>query len=90
MKKDTPTHDKAKRVQTLQGSVLRRSGDKTVAVLVKHVVKHPLYRKRATRSQTYLAHDEKNEAKAGDSVTIRASRPLSARKRWVVMAIKTA
>lgn len=86
MKKTTNNTPPTRRVQTLQGTVVRRSGDKTVAVLVRRVVKHPMYRKRATLTQKYLAHDEKNEAKVGDHVTIKASRPLSARKRWAVVS----
>lgn len=63
---------------------MRRSGDKTVAVLVGRVERHPLYHKRQIRRKTYLVHDPKNEAQVGDSVVIRETRPLSARKRWII------
>lgn len=74
------------RVQTLQGEVVRRSGDKTVAVVVHRVTRHPLYQKGLRRSKTYLAHDPDNATHVGDIVTIKAVRPLSARKRWLVVA----
>lgn len=69
----------------IQGTVIRKSGDKTVAVVVPRVEKHPVYEKRQMKNTTYLVHDEKNEAKVGDIVTIRATRPLSARKRWAIV-----
>jgi small subunit ribosomal protein S17 len=68
----------------MTGKVIRRSGDKTVAVLVTRVEQHPRYKKRQTRNKTYLAHDEQNTAKVGDVVTLRETRPLSARKRWII------
>ena len=69
----------------IQGQVIRRSGDKTVAVAVSRVVKHPLYQKRQVRTKTYLVHDPNNTAQVGDAVTIRATRPLSAKKRWIIV-----
>jgi small subunit ribosomal protein S17 len=74
------------RAQTLQGEVVRRSGDKTVAVVVHRLTRHPLYQKGMRRSTTYLAHDPDNTAHVGDVVTIKAVRPLSARKRWLVVS----
>ncbi|MDP3996988.1 MAG: 30S ribosomal protein S17 [Candidatus Andersenbacteria bacterium] len=73
------------RRQTLTGVVTKKSGDKTVAVQVETVEVHSMYQKRRLRSKIYLAHDEQNECQAGDKVMIRESRPLSARKRWVVV-----
>lgn len=69
----------------LKGEVVRRSGDKTVAVMVRRVKMHPLYHKRSTVTNVYLAHDPHNQAQVGDKVLIREHRPLSARKRWLVV-----
>lgn len=71
----------------LEGEVVSRSGDKTVAVAVARVEVHPIYRKRRTRTKKYLAHDEKNEAAVGQKVLIEECRPLSARKRWRVVEV---
>ena len=72
------------RGRTLVGSVVRRSGDKTVAVSISRSVAHPKYLKRSTVTQTYLVHDPENKAEVGQKVTIREIRPLSARKRWII------
>lgn len=74
-----------KKDKEMTGTVVRRSGDKTVAVLVSRVERHPVYEKRRTRNKTYLTHDPNNTAQIGEAVTIRATRPLSARKRWVIV-----
>jgi small subunit ribosomal protein S17 len=74
-----------KKYKEMTGTVLRRSGDKTVAVVVTRVERHPVYEKRRTRKKTYLTHDPNNTAQVGDEVIIRATRPLSARKRWVIV-----
>jgi len=72
----------------MTGQVIRRSGDKTVAVQVARVEQHPRYKKRQIRNKTYLVHDPNNTCQVGDSVTIRETRPLSARKRWIVITPK--
>lgn len=69
----------------LHGVVVRKSGAKTVAVEVTRVIRHPLYRKSMKRTKRYLAHDAKDQATVGQTVTIQESRPLSARKRWVIV-----
>jgi small subunit ribosomal protein S17 len=70
----------------LQGVVVSDSCDKTVIVRVERRVMHPLYKKFVSRSKKYAAHDEENRYHAGDAVRIEESRPISKRKRWVVMA----
>lgn len=72
--------------KTMTGTVLRRSGDKTVSVEVSRVVIHPIYGKRRTITKRYLVHDSKNECQVGDSVSIQQCRPYSARKRWKVIS----
>jgi len=70
----------------MQGRALRDAKDKTVSVLVERSIKHPLYQKFMKRSKKYLAHDEQNSSKEGDIVKIREARPISKRKRFVVVA----
>ena len=72
--------------RVMQGRALRDAKDKTVSVLVERSVRHPLYQKFRKRSKKYLAHDEKNVSKEGDIVRIREARPISKRKRFVVLA----
>ncbi|HUZ74734.1 MAG TPA: 30S ribosomal protein S17 [Stellaceae bacterium] len=69
----------------LQGVVVSDKGDKTVVVRVERRVMHPVYKKFIMRSKKYAAHDENNVHKTGDLVRIEESRPISKRKRWVVL-----
>jgi small subunit ribosomal protein S17 len=69
----------------MQGTVVSDKGDKTVIVLVERRVMHPVYKKFIRQSKRYAAHDENNQFKTGDSVSIEESRPISKRKRWVVL-----
>ena len=61
--------------------------DKSIVVEVETHKRHPKYAKRIKYSNKYYAHDEKNEAKVGDVVTIMACRPLSALKRFRLISI---
>ncbi|SDI72134.1 30S ribosomal protein S17 [Propionivibrio dicarboxylicus] len=70
--------------RTLIGRVVSDKMDKTVTVLVERRVKHPMYDKIIVRSQKYHAHNEGNEAKAGDLVEIQEGRPISKTKAWSV------
>ena len=72
--------------RVMQGRALRDAKDKTVSVLVERSVRHPLYQKFMKRSKKYLAHDENNVSREGDIVRIREARPISKRKRFVVVA----
>lgn len=76
-----------KRVQELTGKVVSDRNDKTITVLVETYKKHPLYNKRVKYSKKYTAHDEKNEAKIGDTVKIRMTKPLSKTKRYELVSI---
>lgn len=62
---------------TLVGRVVSDKMDKTITVLVETQRKHPLYGKMVKYSKKYHAHDEKNEAKVGDTVKIVQTRPLA-------------
>ena len=70
--------------RTLIGRVVSDKMDKTVTVLVERRVKHPMYDKISVRSRKYHAHNEGNEAKAGDLVEIQESRPVSKTKAWAI------
>lgn len=77
--------------RSIQGVVVSNKNDKTIGVLVETHKKHVKYGKRVKYRKKYYAHDEKNEAKVGDVVTIMETRKLSATKRWRLVSIdKTA
>ena len=69
-----------------KGVVVKKSGTKTVKVAVSYREQHPVYGKIVTRTKNYQAHDEADTAKVGDTVTIMETRPLSATKRWRIVA----
>jgi small subunit ribosomal protein S17 len=69
------------------GTVVSDKMDKTVTVEVERLVSHPIYKKYIRRKANYHAHDEKNECRVGDRVTIVECRPLSKLKRWRVKEI---
>ena len=75
------------RRSTFQGVVTSCKNAKTITVTVSTKRNDPLYRKRVSYSKKYRAHDEKEEAKVGDTVTIMACRPLSATKRFRLVSI---
>jgi len=68
--------------KVMTGVVVSDKMDKTVVVLVNRMVKHPVYKKYIRRRAKFMAHDEQNSARMGDTVEIIASRPLSRFKRW--------
>jgi small subunit ribosomal protein S17 len=72
---------------TFEGVVTSIKMNKTIAVTVSTKRNDPLYAKRVGYSKKYYAHDEKNEAKVGDVVTIMACRPISKTKRFRLVSI---
>jgi small subunit ribosomal protein S17 len=72
---------------TFEGVVTSIKMNKTIAVTVSTKRNDPLYDKRVGYSKKYYAHDEKNEAKVGDIVTIMACRPISKTKRFRMISI---
>jgi small subunit ribosomal protein S17 len=72
--------------RVLMGQIVSDKTDKTVVVLVERKVKHPLYGKIIRRSKKYHAHDEGNEYKAGETVRIEETAPISKLKTWKVIA----
>ena len=77
----------AKGARTLTGRVVSTKMQKTVAVEIERLVKHPTYGKFIRRTTKLLAHDENSESHDGDLVKIAPCRPLSRRKSWRVVAV---
>ena len=73
--------------KTLIGIVESNKMDKTIVVKVETAVRHPIYKKIVKRTYKLKAHDEENKAKAGDTVRIRATRPLSKTKRYELVEV---
>ncbi len=69
----------------LSGTVISSSSNKTIVVKVSRRVKHKLYKKIISRSKNYHAHDENNDFKVGDSVSIIETKPISKLKTWKVI-----
>ena len=78
---------KEKTVRTETGKVVSDKMDKSIVVLIERRVKHPIYGKYVKRSTKLHAHDETNECKMGDTVTIKESRPYSKKKTWELVNI---
>ncbi len=76
-----------KRLRTLTGRVVSNKMNKTIAVEIERLVKHPRYGKYIRRTTKLLAHDEANESREGDTVTIAECRPLSRSKSWRLVAV---
>ena len=76
-----------RRRATKIGVVASDKADKTVVVRVERIVLHPKYKRYIRRSAKFMAHDEANACRVGDTVEIVESRPLSARKRWRVRRV---
>ena len=73
--------------KTYRGTVISDKMDKAITVIVETKKTHPIYGKRVKYSKKFKAHDEKNEAKTGDTVVIMETRPLSATKRFRLVEI---
>ncbi|MCG3119335.1 MAG: 30S ribosomal protein S17 [bacterium] len=78
--------DRAQR-KTKIGKVISHKMQKSMVVSIERLVKHPLYGKYVKKTSTFMAHDENNDAKEGDTVLIMETRPLSNRKRWRLVEI---
>ena len=70
----------------LQGVVVSDKQDKTVGVSVERQVMHPVYKKSVKKSKKFAAHDENNQCKVGDRVSIQECRPISKNKSWTVIS----
>ena len=69
------------------GRVVSDKMDKTIVVSVERLARHRLYKRVIRLTTKFKAHDERNEARVGDTVRIEESRPLSATKRWRLVEI---
>jgi len=80
---DTGRGQRSRRV----GVVTSDKMDKTIVVRVDRTVEHPMYKRYVRRSKSFMAHDENNDCREGDTVEIVETRPQSARKRWQVRRV---
>ena len=80
-------NDSQKTSRTLSGRVTSNKMDKTVTVLIERRVQHPLYKKYVRRTTKVHAHDQNNECREGDVVTISQCRPMSKTKAWRVVGV---
>ena len=69
------------------GVVTSNSMDKSMVIVVKQKIKHPIYGKFVNKSSKFMAHDEENSCNVGDTVRISETRPLSKNKRWRLVEI---
>ncbi len=69
------------------GTVVSNKMDKSILVAIRRQVRHPIYGKFIKKTTKLMAHDEKNEAREGDTVRIMETRPLSKRKRWRLVEV---
>lgn len=76
-----------RRARALTGQVVSDRMDRTITVMVERRVKHPLYKKYIRRKSTLHAHDENNECRMGDIVSVEQCRPLSKTKSWRLHSI---
>lgn len=73
--------------KTLIGTVSSTAPNKTIVITIQTRKTHPIYKKQYTVTSKYMAHDEENACKVGDRVSIIETRPLSARKRYILQNI---
>jgi len=76
-----------KKLKIMTGVVATKSGNKSVKVVINYKVKHPKYGKYVRRETRLIAHDEHNQAGAGDTVEITECRPLSKTKSWRLLKV---
>jgi len=75
-------------VRTITGRVVSDKMNKSIVVLIERRVKHPKYGKYVSKSSKLKAHDENNECRIGDLVTIAESRPISKTKSWTLVKVE--
>lgn len=83
----TTTTTETRHRKTRTGKVVSAKMNKTIVVAVQRMVKHPLYKKYIKRTSKLHVHDEKNDAREGDTVRVIETRPLSKTKRWRVQEV---
>ncbi len=75
------------KLRIVTGKVVSDKMDKSITVNVERLVKHPIYGKYIRRSTKYMAHDESNQAKQGDMVSITSCRPISKNKTYKLVSV---
>jgi len=83
---NTESNDRGRKIEVV-GEVISDKMDKTISVLIYRMIKHKKYGKYVKKTSVFKAHDETNQAKIGDVVKIRETRPLSKTKRWTLAEI---
>jgi len=73
----------------LQGIVISDKMDKTRVIAITRLKKHPRYLKYYKVTKKFKAHDEENQYKVGDKVSIEETKPISKEKRWIIIAKQT-
>ncbi|PSQ92350.1 MAG: 30S ribosomal protein S17 [Bacteroidetes bacterium QH_2_63_10] len=76
-------NDRKERIGVVESAKM----DKSITVSVRRQMKHPMYGKYLERSSTFMAHDEEDEAREGDTVRLMETRPISKNKRWRLVEI---
>ena len=82
-----PAAAEAKGSRTLTGRVVSDKMQKTIAVEIERLIKHPTYGKYIRRTTKLLAHDENGESHIGDLVVITPCRPYSRHKSWRLLQV---
>ncbi len=81
------TTKKISKKSNIIGKVVSASMDKSISVAVERRIKHPLYNKYISKTTKIMAHDQNNDCKVGDTVSLNETRPISKRKSWALSEI---
>ena len=81
------TTEKRSKKSNITGKVVSASMDKSISVAVERRIKHPLYNKYISKTTKIMAHDQNNDCKVGDIVSLNETRPISKRKSWALSEI---
>jgi small subunit ribosomal protein S17 len=81
------TTEKISKKSNITGKVVSASMDKSISVAVERRIKHPLYNKYISKTTKIMAHDQNNDCKVGDIISLNEIRPISKRKSWALSEI---
>jgi small subunit ribosomal protein S17 len=81
------TTEKISKKSNIIGKVVSTSMDKSISVAVERRIKHPLYNKYISKTTKIMAHDQNNDCKVGDIISLNEIRPISKRKSWALSEI---
>lgn len=71
----------------IQGTVVSDSMDKGIVVTISYTIKHPRFKKFIKRSKRVMVHDPENKAKKGNIVVLNPTRPVSKKKRYLLVDV---